>query len=301
MARPTRESPWSNTGFLTDLRGVSLGRLSDVIKSIRGWTIRAALGWLATVNQSLDSAVFWCVMRSMILHLPRFLLGILLSLASCTAEEERPLAHAPSPASPDLSQPGPVLSLAPPPEEVIAACKRVKAVVNACPGRIPLSGSAEFRFQGFSSGPYATFTAEAGSGPYEDPEKNSPPGFVHFAAQGGDLSDAFETFSYSTAKSFEPEDGLMLSEERLRQARLGRAGKTPQGLFLGTVMWNDLTGELVLVPSFIFVDSIHADHAIFVWQARGHDYALSVHAWEPFTESVATLEAMVLSLPNESP
>jgi hypothetical protein len=237
-------------------------------------------------------------MDSLSHHLPRLVLGLLLGLTSCTAEE-RPLEDAHSP-SPHLPQPSPMLSLAAPPDEVLATCTRVRILLTACPRAIPLFGQAKFRTHSFSSGPYATFTAEAGSGPYEEPEKNSPPGFVHVVAQGGDLSKAFETFTYSTAESFEPEDGLMLSRDRRELAMLGQAGKTPRALYLGTVTWNDMTGDLVLVPSFAFVDSIHADHVLFLWQTAGNDYALSVHAWEPFTESVAALEAMVVSLSNES-
>lgn len=178
------------------------------------------------------------------------------------------------------------------------ACQQERVLVPACPIEMPVTEQADFRFQTFEQGRHWTFTAEVGSGPYRDPSDNEPPGFVHVVVQGGDLSDAFETFMYSTMKSFEPRDGLMGSDERERRAALGQMGQTPMGLFLGTETWDGLTGEIVLAPPFTAVDSIHADHVMFVWHVSGLDYVLSLHAWEPFTQSVATLRAVVASLPG---
>ncbi len=150
----------------------------------------------------------------------------------------------------------------------------------------------------FRQGKHWTFTVQAGTS-HGDPRKDRPPGFVHVVVQGGDLSDAFETFTYRRSRPVELTDGLMLSPERERLARLGLSGRTPQGLYLGAVTWGSRTGDLVLAPSFEYSDSIHADHVLFVWTDRGRGYAVSLHAWEPFLQAVSALRRMVASLPPE--
>jgi hypothetical protein len=167
---------------------------------------------------------------------------------------------------------------------------------EACPARVPSFEAAELRSDSFRQGRHWTFTAEGGSGPYTNPSKNRPPGFIHLVVQGGDLSDSFETFTYATSEIFLVRDGLMQSAARRRLGALGQSGETPEGIFLGERRWAGRQGELVLAPSFIYSDSIHADHLIFLWGSDGRDYALSLHAWEPFTECVATLQAVVDSL-----
>jgi hypothetical protein len=37
------------------------------------------------------------------------------------------------------------------------------------------------------------------------------------------------------------------------------------------------------------------DHLSFYYRAHGHDYLISLHAWEPFPQVVATLRVIVLS------
>ena len=226
----------------------------------------------------------------------RLVLGLLLGLGSCIDGGRDPPPNTPA-VSPGAVQTPEALPLGAPPRRVLAVCQRVPALAKACPARIPISEGG-FRFNSFDAGPYWTFTAEAGSGPHEDPERNKPPQFVHAVVQGGDVSAAFETFTFSISDPVGVRDGLMRSEERRRLAMLGRAGRTPQALFLGSVTWSDLNGELILVPSFQFVDSIHADHIMFLWKTEESGYAVSLHAWEPFAESVATLEAVVASLPT---
>ena len=42
------------------------------------------------------------------------------------------------------------------------------------------------------------------------------------------------------------------------------------------------------------------NHLIFRWREHGRTYALGLHAWEPLSEAVATLRAIVDSLPRQS-
>jgi hypothetical protein len=68
----------------------------------------------------------------------------------------------------------------------------------------------------------------------------------------------------------------------------------PRALFLGHVRWGRQAGELILAPSYP-AGGMMGDHLIFYFRARGHDYLLSLHGWEPFLQVVATLRAVVLS------
>ena len=70
----------------------------------------------------------------------------------------------------------------------------------------------------------------------------------------------------------------------------------PEAVFLGRFTWRGRTGVVVLAPPYDSVSSIHGDHLIFRWRQSHWDYALSLHAWEPFSQCFATLRAMVESL-----
>jgi hypothetical protein len=82
----------------------------------------------------------------------------------------------------------------------------------------------------------------------------------------------------------EPRDGLMRTKRRA-------------GLDLGSVRWSGRSGRLILAPPFP-LGGIDGNHVIFRWRQDEMDYRLSLHAWEPFTESVATLRAIIGSLPH---
>jgi hypothetical protein len=68
----------------------------------------------------------------------------------------------------------------------------------------------------------------------------------------------------------------------------------PKALFLGVVRWGSYSGQLVLAPSYP-AGGMMGDHLIFHWTARAGDRMISLHGWEPFTNVVATLHAIVLS------
>jgi hypothetical protein len=40
------------------------------------------------------------------------------------------------------------------------------------------------------------------------------------------------------------------------------------------------------------------DHLIFYWRQNATDHMITLHGWEPFTQVVATLHAIVLSAPG---
>ena len=54
-------------------------------------------------------------------------------------------------------------------------------------------------------------------------------------------------------------------------------------------------GALYLMPSFPRGGML-GNHLVFSWRQSGRRYALSLHAWEPLTESAVTLRKMVRAL-----
>jgi hypothetical protein len=218
-----------------------------------------------------------------------------MALAACTHGRPAPGTVSPSPASPQRSEAAQSVKLAPLPRAAVVQCRGEPHLRPACPTTAPVGIGGGGRV--FRQGHHWTFTAEGGVS-YGNPRRDRPPAFVHTVVQGDDLSDVFETFTYLRSLVVHPRGGLMLDRERLRLARLGLAGETPQALYLGRVTWNGRIGDLVLAPPFEYSDTIHADHLIFRWADHGYEYAMSLHAWEPFLEAVAALRAMVDSLPR---
>jgi hypothetical protein len=136
-----------------------------------------------------------------------------------------------------------------------------------------------------------TFDIESGV-PYADPAKNAPPSFVHVVAERGNLRESLGSFVFPTKGTpTAPADGLTRSKKRDRLLN-----RVPEAVFLGRVTWGGTKGVVALAPPYDTVSSIHGDHVIFRWRRGRVAYALSLHAWEPFSECFATLRAMVESL-----
>lgn len=68
----------------------------------------------------------------------------------------------------------------------------------------------------------------------------------------------------------------------------------------GRVRWGDTRGLLFLAPPFL-TGGYLGDHLAFVWRAGDTSWAVSLHAWEPLREAVATLRAMTLSAEPAAP
>lgn len=131
---------------------------------------------------------------------------------------------------------------------------------------------------------------------YADPTRDAPPSFLHAVVEGGDLHNSFASFGFPRkGPATTPTDGLTRSRERTRLVR-----RVPQAVFLGRVTWGGINGVVALAPPYNAVSSIHGDHLIFRWRRGETEYALSIHAWEPFSESFATLRAMIESLDASS-
>lgn len=166
------------------------------------------------------------------------------------------------------------------PSELIQQCRHLRIVRRACPTEVPAVGGKVYTAQAFRHGSYAAFSMAAGT-EYPEAEKNRPPRFSHVVAEGGDLRrGAFAPFTNIPSRRTPPRNGLV-STNRARPALIGRP------------IWNEHRGLLVLMPGFEARDSLDADHLVFLWEESGNDYALSLHAWEPLSEVISTLRALV--------
>jgi hypothetical protein len=110
-----------------------------------------------------------------------------------------------------------------------------------------------------------------------------PPTWAHIAIFAGDLSHAFP-FSYPTQGT----------PTRLRSGLF--SSPRTRAVFLGHVSWGGKDGTLVLAPAFPDGGE-QGDHFIFRWQRGGVSYAVGLHGWEPAPQAVATLKAIIESLP----
>ena len=66
---------------------------------------------------------------------------------------------------------------------------------------------------------------------------------------------------------------------------------------LRRVSWSGRQGTLLRAAPYP-AGGIHGNHLVFRWRAEEREYAVSLHAWKPLPEAVATLRAIVASLPR---
>jgi hypothetical protein len=173
------------------------------------------------------------------------------------------------------------------PAPALKRCHGDKTLSRACPAVVP---SARWRDR-------PEWSTERGRivfpGAYElaagaehpgRPEQDRPPRLVHLVVLGGReaRSLAFEWPRRRAAVAVE--DGLYARDRR-------------RALSLGERSWNGRSGDLVLAPAFPD-GGIVGDHLVFRWREGGSYYAVTLHGWEPFTEVVTTLRAMVASVPG---
>jgi hypothetical protein len=110
--------------------------------------------------------------------------------------------------------------------------------------------------------------------------RNSPPRFAHVVLKGGDLTKAFY-FEWPSGPTV-PVAGALEGDRQ-----------TP--LLLETQSWAGRQGTLVLAPAFP-AGGVDGDHLVYRWEEGDQEYALSLHAWKPLDECVATLRVLVESV-----
>ena len=209
---------------------------------------------------------------------PALLLS-LLAVSACGggADERRAASTAPattsSPEPPGTTTvpepPAPEVTLVPTPEDALAACRSSALLRRACPRLVPEAPYdrrpevyvVELRPAG--RGAPETFNLQWGAEDPSRPERNRPPRLSHLVVVAGR--------SGTTLRAVETRARRRVSWEG-RLGRLLLAAPYPRGGLMG-------------------------DHLIFRWRDGRREYAASLHAWEPFQETVDTPEAVVASMP----
>ena len=180
------------------------------------------------------------------------------------------------------------------PAEALGECRAAGRVRTACPHacREPASPSGQTSSARTpalappiaASAPGSTSSISSG-GPRTRAirETTGPPRLVHLAIYAGKLDAVFPETAAGGSR-VGARGGLMLFGPRASHVQLG------------TRLWNGTAGSLTLAPPHP-LGGQQGNHLIYRWQRGEVEYALGLHAWEPFTEAIATLRETVESIP----
>jgi hypothetical protein len=171
------------------------------------------------------------------------------------------------------------------PANDLATCRRSSAVRAACPTIVPAppSGGREVTFARVIWSGHV-FELGVGAEHPGHPEFDRPPRFVHLLVAGGDLTSLFPFRLPPGKPTAKIRNGL---RSRPRTAALS----------FGRFRWGCRSGELVLAPSPSMSGGIVGNHLVYWWGSRRRAHAVTLHAWEPFRETVAVLKRIVRSVP----
>jgi|GEM_PF-1762514 len=177
----------------------------------------------------------------------------------------------------------------PTPDSVLRACRDDSRLVPLCPTRIPRVSLEPVvrwgrRYPALRTYPKAVdgiFGIERWS--QMGPDLIRPP-IVHIEVEAAIGQPRGFRFQWPTTGQIAARDGL-LREARTEPAYLGRA------------TWRGKAGSIALSPPYPLGGS-QADHVVFRWRSGPTTYLIGMHAWEPFTEALATLRRVVASLPK---
>ena len=209
----------------------------------------------------------------------------------------------------------------PTPSGALALCRRLTLIRPACPRRVPIGPYAHARRPPGYTGPAAGGAialcvdsgtrgvpvsspacadpswileagAPAGLPPGAPPgvpgqrippaRRTRPPHYVHiivYAARGS-LASRFP-FAWPHGPARPAEDSLLRPNRQM-------------AILLGSRQWAGLRGTLILAPPLVFGGE-NGDHLIFRWKQGDVDHMISMHAWAPLRQAVATLGAVVAS------
>jgi hypothetical protein len=173
------------------------------------------------------------------------------------------------------------------PAQAVATCRRSPFVRPACPTIVPTTvhGGRQVTFARLVWGE-KVFELGSGAETPGHPELDHPPEFVHLVVAGGDLDRMFPF------RIPPPEPAVAI-----RNGLRGKPRASP--LSLGRFAWGCRTGRLFLAPSPTMNGGIVGDHLVYWWRTRQSEYAVTLHAWEPFEETVAVLRRIVRSVPSK--
>lgn len=230
-----------------------------------------ALSWNLRRHCAVDEAMTR-------LNVQRRRVGILLSLIllSTTACGARSVSDA-LPTSPTV-QPAMLGRL---PRHLREVCLQIEVLAPRCPADLPATESRyHVRELDYGTDAYRVVDFEANA-PYPGISlNNAPPRFAHVVLKGGDLTKAFY-FEWPSETTVPITDALNAD----RQAPL----------LLEPQPWSRPEGSLALAPR-VPAGGVDGDHLVYRWEEGKREYAMSLHAWMPLGECVATLGVLIASI-----
>jgi hypothetical protein len=168
-----------------------------------------------------------------------------------------------------------------PPEWLTRACKSLRTR-SICPTRIPVGPTNyvsvffEPRWRSSHGRSDDLLSVEWGA-PYPNPARNRPPAFAHLELAAGEVSLS----GHVDAGPVVPRNGMMAGRQSEAAAPVVR---------LASSNWRGRGGNLLLGDCF-------GNHLCYRWRQAGATLQVDLHGWEPFTETVATLQQIVQSIP----
>ena len=179
--------------------------------------------------------------------------------------------------------------MVPLPARLLARCRSAFVLRSVCPRLIPkVSG-------GFTvSGPvvqrpkasgFTVFDLQHGAPHEKRTWLNRPPGVLHLTLVAGRRpGNLFGGTPYPGSKT----------TATLRNGQSTRTRRKP--LLYGTRRWGGHRGSLFLAPSYPYGGQI-GGHLTFWWRKGGDGHVVSLHAWEPLTETARVLRAIIATTP----
>lgn len=167
----------------------------------------------------------------------------------------------------------------------LAHCRRSRLLSTICPTYVPRVRAPYLshlsRDAARSSGEMHVFDLERGGAYPKQPERNRPPRMAHIGLLAGDTERIGPWLEPWDEPARPLRDGVM------REAR-------DEPISFGLLDLGDRPALLFLAPPYPSGGYL-GNHLVLVWEARQGRHAISLHAWEPLTEAVATLRRMALS------
>jgi hypothetical protein len=178
--------------------------------------------------------------------------------------------------------------MVPLPSRLLTRCQSAFVLRPACPRRIPkvsglLVSGPTVQYPKASG--FTVFDLEHGAPHERKTSLNRPPGVLHLTLVAGRRpGNLFGGMTFPGSKA----------TATLRNGQSTRTRRKP--LLYGTRRWGGHRGSLFLAPSYPYGGQI-GGHLTFWWRKGGRGYVVSIHAWEPLTETARVLHAIIASTP----
>jgi hypothetical protein len=171
------------------------------------------------------------------------------------------------------------------PDWASAACATEARLRGTCPTEIPDTPRRGWQLTFAGPRPHfrvATWQLQSGLewGGFDE-HVHRPPVYSNVVALGG-------AFMRLDRRAFPPANA---PAARIRDGMANGNRRRP--VRLGVRTWGGHRGELSLTPSIYAADGPLTDLTIFRWKEMTGDHAVGVNVWEPITQSVKTLHAIV--------